>query len=338
MNLAKKQFIKKYQKIPVIEYQNETTKRPLVSVLVMAYQQVNYIEKCLDGILMQQTKFDFEILVGEDASTDGTREICIEYAKKFSGRIKLFLHSRENNIKVYGKFTELFNFQYNVFSARGKYIAICEGDDYWTDPLKLQKQVDFLESNNDYGMVYSDITMTDENGYEIKTTASYEKMISRYQSGSIFWELINHNFINSLTVCVRKNLLLDYFSNFDDIFFDYRLWLHIASYSKILYVDEKWATYRIHDLGISRSKGFGDRRVPLVRQSALINYLSMINYNPDLINEKILIKITRSIYNNKYLTKKEKEPIVMLFKKHPIYFILLMKWGMNKLFQRKRSE
>ena len=85
----------------------------------------------------------FEILVGEDASSDGTRDVCIAYAKKYPKKIKLFLHSRENNIRVYGKPTAKFNSAYNSYNAKGKYIAICEGDDFWTDPLKLQKQVDF---------------------------------------------------------------------------------------------------------------------------------------------------------------------------------------------------
>ncbi len=134
---------KKYQKKVVQELAGNAPKNPVVSICVQTYQHVNYIRECLDGILMQETTFPFEILLGEDNSTDGTREICMEYAMKFPDKIRLFLHHRENNIKINGSPTGRFNFFYNFHKARGKHIALCEGDDYWTDPLKLQKQVDF---------------------------------------------------------------------------------------------------------------------------------------------------------------------------------------------------
>jgi glycosyltransferase involved in cell wall biosynthesis len=143
------EFKEKYQKIPVEHFPNHVTEYPLVSVCVQTYQHIAYIKDCLDGILRQQTDFPFEILLGEDQSTDGTRQICIEYAQKYPDKIKLFLHHRENNIKINDRFTGRFNFLFNLFSSRGKYIAMCEGDDYWTDPLKLQKQVREMEANFD---------------------------------------------------------------------------------------------------------------------------------------------------------------------------------------------
>ena len=140
--------ITKLQKVPVEHYPNKVPEKPLVSVCVQTYQHADFIKQCLDSILMQQTNFDFEILLGEDESTDGTKEICIEYAEKHPDKIRLFLHKRENVIHIGGHPTGRFNMLYNLNEARGKYIALCEGDDYWTDPLKLQKQVDFLEKNN----------------------------------------------------------------------------------------------------------------------------------------------------------------------------------------------
>jgi glycosyltransferase involved in cell wall biosynthesis len=141
------EFKAKFEKAPVDVFPNRVQDNPVVSVCVQTYQHVNYIKECLDGILMQQTTFPFEILLGEDESKDGTREICIEYAQKYPDKIRLFLHHRENNIKINGISTGRFNFLYNLFCSRGKYIAVCEGDDYWTDPLKLQKQVNEMEAN-----------------------------------------------------------------------------------------------------------------------------------------------------------------------------------------------
>ena len=136
----------------VKEYTNSVAKNPLVSVCIQTYQHEDYIKECLDSIINQKTDFQFEVLLGEDASNDSTRAICIRYAKRYPNKIRLFLHHRENNIKINGQPTGRFNFVYNLYSSKGKYIALCEGDDYWTDPLKLQKQVDFLEANEDYAI------------------------------------------------------------------------------------------------------------------------------------------------------------------------------------------
>lgn len=135
------------------EFAHEVNHTPLVSVLVQTYQHIKYIKDCLDGILMQKTNFYFEILIGEDESTDGTREVCIEYAQKYPEKIKLFLHNSKSNPSKIGLHPFQINAFYNLFTARGKYIATCEGDDYWTDPLKLQKQVTALEKNQNLILV-----------------------------------------------------------------------------------------------------------------------------------------------------------------------------------------
>ncbi len=140
---------------------------PLLSVVVVAYNHANYIRQCLDGILMQQTNFPFEIILGEDESNDGTREICMEYAERFPQKIKLLLHSRENVLYIDGRPTGRSNYITCLKECNGKYIAQCEGDDYWTDPLKLQQQIDFLENNHDYVVCYHDARVIDQHGNAI---------------------------------------------------------------------------------------------------------------------------------------------------------------------------
>ena len=137
-----------------IENNYTVNKKPFVSVVVVTYQHEKYIRECLDGILQQKTNFPFEIIIGEDQSSDGTREICKEYADKYPETIKLFLRSRKTVIYIDGKATGRYNFLENLKSSQGKYTAICEGDDYWSDPNKLQKQVDFLEANEEYAGCY----------------------------------------------------------------------------------------------------------------------------------------------------------------------------------------
>ncbi|MFA7615940.1 MAG: glycosyltransferase [Weeksellaceae bacterium] len=116
---------------------------PLVSISCTTYNHEPYIRQCLDGFLMQQCDFEFEIVIHDDASTDETQEIIKEYQKKFPDIIKPIFQT-ENQ---YSKTGSGIMARYNFPRAQGKYIALCEGDDYWTDPLKLQKQVDILEKN-----------------------------------------------------------------------------------------------------------------------------------------------------------------------------------------------
>jgi len=155
--LSFNEFKAKYQKAEVTEYPNnvlENIPEPLVSVRITTYQHAEYIRYAIEGVLMQQTDFPFEIIIGDDESSDGTREICKEYAEKYPEKIRLFLHRRANNIKIMGKPTHLFQYTYNSFQLRGKYVAGCSGDDYWTDPLKLQKQYEFLSKNQEYSYCY----------------------------------------------------------------------------------------------------------------------------------------------------------------------------------------
>lgn len=122
----------------------------LVSICSLTYNHAPYIRQCLDGMLMQKTNFDFEIIINDDCSTDGTTEIIREYVEKYPDIIKPIYHEENQYQKgVRGMFAKF------VFpKAQGKYIAFCEGDDYWTDPLKLQKQVDFLEANPNYSVCF----------------------------------------------------------------------------------------------------------------------------------------------------------------------------------------
>ena len=128
---------------------------PVVSISVVTYNHADFIQQCLEGLISQKTNFPFEILLGEDDSKDTTRSICLDYAERYPNLIRLFLHSRDTVITINDKPTGRFNFINNIKSAKGKYIAICEGDDYWTDQYKLQKQVNFLENNSGYTLVFN---------------------------------------------------------------------------------------------------------------------------------------------------------------------------------------
>lgn len=118
---------------------------PLVSICCLTYNHAPYIRQCIESFLMQQTNFLFEVLIHDDASTDETTDIIREYERKYPD----IIYPIYQTVNQYSQGIKV-SATYNFPRARGKYIAMCEGDDYWIDPLKLQKQVDFLEKHNEY--------------------------------------------------------------------------------------------------------------------------------------------------------------------------------------------
>lgn len=120
----------------------ESNQLPLVSIQCLVYNHEPYLRQCLDGFVMQKTNFKFEAIVHDDVSTDGSAAIIREYAEKYPDIIKPIFETENQYSKGDGSLDRIMH-----EASRGKYIAICEGDDYWTDPLKLQKQVDFMEAN-----------------------------------------------------------------------------------------------------------------------------------------------------------------------------------------------
>lgn len=251
MNFQK--FKEKYQHKEVTEFPNHMVNDPVVSVCVITYNHVNYIKECLDGILMQRTGFSFEILLGDDASSDGTREICLEYAERYPDKMRFFLHHRENNIRISGNFTGRFNFLYNLYAAKGKYIALCEGDDYWTDPYKLQRQVDFLEEHQDYGLVFTDADILNQSTGEL--IRNYNKTFKRrIPTGDVLKILGEKNLYRSCTSMFLLELLDDYLS-FIPIHNlrvgDVPLWMHIASKMKVGYIKESTTVYRVLEASAS---------------------------------------------------------------------------------------
>lgn len=153
------EFKRRYQKVPVEEYPNrvrEAVPNPLLSVHLITYNHAEYIQKAIESVLMQDVDFPMEIVLGDDDSSDGTREICIEYAEQHPDLIRLQLHHRENNHSLHGRPTHLFQYWYNTFTLRGKYFAVLSGDDYWTDRRKIKSQTKFLESNKNFSLTFHD--------------------------------------------------------------------------------------------------------------------------------------------------------------------------------------
>ena len=284
--------------IPITEQVWTEGTLPIVTIVTIAYQHEPYISDCIDGVLMQKTTFPVEFVIHDDASTDKTAKIIREYEKKNPTLFKSIYQS-ENQ---YSKKVNIWGNLFNNYS-KGKYIALCEGDDYWTDPLKLQKQVDFLEANPDYGMVCSDIDLIDENGNILPDNRMVLKQRKFRKPEVGFWDILNTNLINTLTVCVRSKYMLDLAKHINEkklnFTYDHWFWLHIAALSKVKIMYEKTASYRISSQGVSRQDGFFNYRSPMVKTDA-IEYYFEVNKN-GFVNKDVLRKITYHLMLNKYL-------------------------------------
>ncbi|WP_315817032.1 glycosyltransferase family 2 protein [Paraflavitalea speifideaquila] len=169
---------------------------PLISVCVVTYNHENYITQCLEGILMQQTNFPFEIVVGEDCSTDNTRAIIKHFEQQYPGIIKPIYH--EHNVGAARN-----HFEHCFSKIQGRYIAICDGDDYWTDPGKLQKQVDFMEQNPACVLCFHRVKQVDQHNNIIQEQEPLNTPVF-YQ-----WHDILHISIPTLSVVFRN--CLDHF-------------------------------------------------------------------------------------------------------------------------------
>ena len=236
-------FKDKYQKKEVEEFPNQVPNDIKVSVCVQTYQHGNFLEDCLNSILAQKTDFNFEILLGEDDSTDGTREICLDFAKKYPTIIRLFLHKRENNMKINGKPTGRFNFYYNLYSAKGDYLAFCEGDDYWIDDNKLQKQANFLDKNPDYNLVCHNVKEKKDNKlFSKRSTTNYTQ--GKY--------LLYKNFIPTLSVMYRWNFSVNNLPSYllKTPMGDLQLHYFSAKNSKINKMRANMGVRRVHKGGI----------------------------------------------------------------------------------------
>jgi glycosyltransferase involved in cell wall biosynthesis len=215
-------------------------KSPIVSVKTLTYNHAPYIRNCIEGVLMQKTNFQIEFIIGDDGSTDGTTEIIKEYADNHPDIIKPVLSEKNMGIKNNSRRVN------EVIS--GKYIAYCEGDDYWVDPYKLQKQVDFLESNPDYGMVHTGYSRY----YEEKSKRVFF-IKKKIPVGDIFADLLTTiNYIGTLTVLIRTdlykyvdNILEEPSEKYNWKMGDLPCWLGISKISKVGYIKDKTAIYRI---------------------------------------------------------------------------------------------
>lgn len=226
----------------------------VVSICSITYNQASYIRQCLDGFLMQKTNFKFEIIIHDDCSTDGTTDVVLEYAKKFPDIIVPIIQSV--NQYQNGNKHILATFVYP--KVRGKYIAICEGDDYWTDPFKLQKQVDFLESHTDYSMCFHRSTILKEMDNQENDLMCDDIEDREYSPNELFkvWKVPTASIVAKREIIDVNNIGTNRILNGDIIHV-----LNCAKLGKIRGMSDYMSMYRLQSAGVTYNKELKKDRI-----------------------------------------------------------------------------
>ena len=253
-----------------------------ISICCVTYNHVKYIRDTIESFLMQKTDFPIEILIHDDASTDGTAEIIKEYEEKHPDIIKPILQEENQYSKG-----ETISTTYQFPRALGKYIALCEGDDYWTDPFKLQKQVDFLEMNPDYSLCFHDVLVKwEKNKYP---AYSFCKGLTK----SVFQteDIIKEYFIHTSSMVFYKDKLLPIPEWFCNIYNgDYGLQLLLANKGEIGYIPCLMSVYRRSSNSLSGNYSVTRNNLNLIRLLKHYNKHTNFKYTK-LIRERISILI-----------------------------------------------
>lgn len=252
---------------------------PMVSVAMVTYNHQDFIGEAIESVLMQETTFNVELVIAEDYSTDKTREIVLDYQSRFPDQIKVILQNRnigaqKNNIAL-------------LSNLKGKYVAALEGDDYWTDPLKLQKQVDFLEDNLSYIACgcYVDIERLgtlEKNSHDLKNVS-----LNKTQ---LFFEWP----FATLSTLFR-NINLDTFIKFNNGG-DLELFLYLSKFGDFMRLDFVGGVYRYHGSGANSGSDYYTNSLQHINTKLVANK----NYN---LKEDLQVKRMLNHYIKKELIK-----------------------------------
>lgn len=260
-----------------------STPVPLVTILCPAYNQEATIAEALDGIVMQRTSFPFEVIVHDDASTDGTAAVIRSYIARYPGIIRAIIQT-ENQYSRGGRIisTHLLN------ECRGTYVAVCDGDDAWTDPDKLSVQIAYLESHPEASLCHTRARMF------VQHLNTFAPDTIGHECGT-FERLLYDPGIVNLTAVYRRSAVARYLKEIVPEgrhwkMGDYPLWLFIAKHEKIAFIDTVTGTYRYHPDSMSRS-GDGSRTITFLQSQLEVKEFFAARYPvPEKIRERYMLR------------------------------------------------
>lgn len=266
----------KYNPLPepilIIEQEWPEGTIPLVHTRTMTFNHEDYIRECIEGILMQKTTFPVQVLIHDDASKDKTAEIVKEYEEKYPQLIKAY-YQETNTYQIRKKYGSFRGTRENFSSWRfGKYEATCEGDDYWTDSLKLQKQVQFMEKNSEFSMCCTNYSVVNENGKILNELA----WGNNKRAPIISQEMILRDYKpKTLTSIIRRSALPDKIPdelvnspNGDNV-----ICALVSEEGPAAYLDFNSGCYRVNENGVWSKKGELEQK-----KMQLITFFNMKKY------------------------------------------------------------
>lgn len=297
--------------------------RPIVTIRCITYNQEKYIRQCLDGFVMQKTNFRFEAVVHDDASTDGTSDIIREYAERYPSIIKPIFETENQYSKEDGSLARIMDSQ-----MRGRYIAICEGDDYWTSPDKLQKQVDFLESHPDYSMCFHQATRHYENSNKPDTL--YCDVEDRDYTGQELYTPVHRP--PTASVLMRYSVLeSDVYKVFRKMclsFSDIPIFLSCANCGKVRGMSENMSVYRMNAGGVTNVfNSTNDRVLKFANDNLKLYHIFGTQYKEECIRIYVIDYINH-FFRCYHLGNLRPSLIVKPLMKHPC---VTLRFFMNRL-------
>jgi glycosyltransferase involved in cell wall biosynthesis len=243
---------------------------PLVTACIITYNQRKFIDKCIEGALSQKANFEIDVIVNDDNSTDGTSDIVESYRSKSNGRLTYF--KNECNLGMIG------NWKASIKRCKTKYIALCEGDDYWCNDDKLKMQIEFLEKNSEYSICCHNVYELADNDEALTLKEQPSANIS-----NTIVDLAKGNFISTPSVVFRNNLIEEFPDWFDDSpVADYVLHMLNAKNGKIQSLSTPMAVYRRHNLGVWSTQ---DNHKVVERWLKVLTYLLKENWDDDVLLE-----------------------------------------------------
>lgn len=270
---------------------------PLVSVYMLAYRHERFIAEAIEGVVSQQCDFSFELIIGEDCSPDRTRQIAIDYQKRYPHIIRIL--TSERNVGAYA------NARRCQLATRGRFVAICEGDDYWHNPRKLQMQADLLSSDTNIVFCHTD--------FDRKTR--FRTWHSKHRNhptpwlaqGNAYLALLHEWSVMTATIMFRREIMLSFMGTE----FDNPLWpfgdrnkiLHASLYGQVGYIDESTATYRKVRNSALNTGASSSLRMPLAAEECVEMFLN--KYPVDNINElRIRARLKTNIYKSAFFAER----------------------------------
>ena len=251
---------------------------PLVSVIVTTYNHEPYLADALDAILSQRCDFGVEIVLGEDCSSDGTLAVCREYAEKYPENITLIASAENVGWRE--------NYRRCVEAARGKYIAFCDGDDYWCDVERLSEQVALMEANPNVGLCYTLAERRNEEG----------RLVGHFPIGEGHTTLnaMLHDWcVENCTTLARRDAVVDYYASEKPenrpewLTEDLPMWLYVASHFEVAYIDRVTAVHRVFADSVSHSTSLA-KRLAFCDSSSNIKLWFDVRYNHCLQRRHLL--------------------------------------------------